>query len=54
MKLTIIYTGCNQVGFETWADYHKTKVIELTAEQEKEIKPPDGMAISNVVFEISD
>lgn len=54
MKLTIVYTGCSQVGFETWADYHKTKIIELTEEQKEQIKPPEGMDISNVIFEVSD
>jgi hypothetical protein len=54
MKLTIVYTGCGQVGMETWADYHKTKVIEFTEEQKEEIKPPEGMSISNVIFEIRD
>lgn len=54
MKLTIIYTGCGQVGIDTWANYYKTKVIELTEEQKEQIKPPEGMVITNVIFEISD
>lgn len=54
MKLTIVYTGCSQVGMETWADYNKTKVIEFTEEQKKQIKPPDGMHISNAIFELED
>lgn len=54
MKLTIIYTGCTQVGYDTYADHHKTKVIQFTEEQKKQIKPPDGMHISNTVFELED
>lgn len=54
MKLTVVYTGCSQVGIDIWANYHKTKVIELTEEQKEQITPPEGMVISNVIFEISD
>jgi hypothetical protein len=51
MKLTIVYTGSVQVGMDTWADYHKTQVIQLTEEQKELIKPPEGMNISSVIFE---
>ena len=51
MKLTIVDTGCAQVGMDTWADYHKTQVIQLTEEQKELIKPPKGMNISSVIFE---
>lgn len=50
-KLTIVFTGCGQVGQDTFVDYHKTRVIELTNEQEKLLKPPEHMEISNVIFE---
>ena len=52
MKLTIVYTGCAQVGIDTWADYHKTQVIQFTEEQKELIKPPKGMSISSVIFEL--
>ena len=51
MKLTIVYTGCTQVGMDTWADYHKTQVIQFTEEQKELIKPSKGMDISSVIFE---
>ena len=51
MKLTFIYTGCGQVGIDTFADYHKTKVIKFTEEQKEQIKPPPNMSISSVIFE---
>ena len=54
MKLTVVFTGCEQVGIDTYADYHKTKVIEFTEEQKKLLTPPKGMVISNVIFEVEE
>lgn len=51
MKLTVVFTGCGQVGIDTYADYHKTRVVDFTEEQEKLLTPPNGMTISNVIFE---
>lgn len=51
MKLTVVFTGCGQVGIDTYADYHKTIVIEFTEEQKEQMKPPKGMRISGVIFE---
>lgn len=50
-KLTIVFTGCGQVGQDTFVDYHKTRVIKFTDEQEKMLEPPEGMNISKVIFE---
>ncbi len=54
MKLTVVFTGCEQVGIDTFVDYHKTKVIEFTEEQKKLLTPPKGMVISNVIFEVEE
>ena len=54
MKLTVVFTGCGQVGQDTYADYHKTRVIEFTEEQKKLLTPPNNMSISNVIFELED
>jgi diphthamide synthase subunit DPH2 len=51
VKLTVVFTGCGQVGIDTYADYHKTIVIEFTEEQKEQMKPPKGMRISGVIFE---
>ena len=52
MKLTVVHTGCEQVGVDTYADYHKTVVIEFTEEQKAKIRPPQGMVISKTIFEL--
>lgn len=54
MKLTVVFTGCTQVGQDTFVDYHKTRVISFTEEQEKLLMPPDNMHISNTFFELDD
>lgn len=54
MKLTVVFTGCSQVGQNTFADYHKTRTISFTEEQKQLLSPPDGMHISNTVFELED
>jgi hypothetical protein len=54
MKLTVVFTGCGQVGIDTFVDYHKTKVIEFTEEQKKLLTPPKDMKISNVIFEMEE
>lgn len=54
MKLTVIFTGCGQVGQETFADYHTTRVIEFTEEQKKLLTPPPNMHISNTIFELEE
>ena len=54
MKLTVVFTGCGQVGIDTFVDYHKTKVIEFTEEQKKLLTPPKDMKISNVIFELEE
>lgn len=51
MKLTVVFTGCGQVGVDTYADYHKTRVIAFTEEQIKLLTPPEDMEISKVIFE---
>lgn len=50
-KLTVVFTGCGQVGQDTFVDYHKTRAIEFTEEQEMLLEPPKGMEISSVIFE---
>jgi hypothetical protein len=37
MRLTIIYAGYEQVTQDTFADRYRTKFIELTEEQKKQI-----------------
>lgn len=54
MKLTVIFTGCGQVGIDTFVDYHKTRIIEFTEEQKKLLTPPKNMNISNVIFELEE
>lgn len=54
MKLTVVHTGYEQVGVDTYADYHKTVVIEFTEEQKAKIRPPQGMVISKTIFELED
>ncbi len=54
MKLTIVFTGCGQVGVDTYADFHRTRVVEFTEEQKKLFKPPVDMQVSNVIFEFED
>ena len=49
-KLTIVFTGCSQVGIDTYVDHHKTKVIYFTEKQEEALVEPQGMDISNVIF----
>jgi hypothetical protein len=54
MKLTVVFTGCGQAGVDTYVDYHKTRIIEFTEEQKKLLTPPNGMSISNTIFELED
>lgn len=54
MKLTVVFTGCGQVGQDTYVDYHKTRVIEFTEEQKKLFEPPSNMHISNTIFELEE
>jgi len=54
VKLTVVFTGCKRFGQDTFADYHKTRVIEFTEDQEKLLTPPEGMRISNTIFELDD
>ncbi len=51
MKLTVVFTGCYQVGQDTFRDYHKTQIIEFTEKQKTLLTPPKDMEISNVIFE---
>ena len=50
-KLTVIFTGCYQVGVDAFADVHKTVTVELTEEQQERLKPPEGMAIREAFLE---
>ena len=50
-KLTVIFTGCGQVGIDEWANYHTVRTIILTDEQIKLLTPPQNMSISNVIFD---
>lgn len=54
MKLTVVFTGCGQVGQDTFVDYHQTRVIEFTEEQKRLLTPPKGMCISNTIFELEE
>ena len=54
MKLTVVFTGCGQVGQDTFADYHQTRIVKFTEEQIKLLTPPKDMHISNVIFELED
>lgn len=54
MKLTVVFTGCRQVGQDTFVDCHKTRIIEFTEEQKRLLTPPDEMYISNTIFELED
>lgn len=54
MKLTVVFTGCEQVGIDTFVDYHETRVIEFTEEQKKLLTLPKDMKISNVIFEVEE
>ena len=51
MRVTVIFTGCGQVGIDTWVDYHKTRFIPLTEHQQALLEPPEGMRISKVYLE---
>lgn len=54
MKLTVVFTGCRQVGIDTFVDYHKTRVVEFTEEQKKLLTSPKDMKISNIIFELEE
>lgn len=51
MRLTVVFTGCDQVGVDTWVDMNRTERIEFTEEQLDKLKPRKGERISNVIFE---
>ena len=53
-KLTTKFISCGQVGIDTYAEFHRTRVVEFTEEQKKLFKPPVDMQISNVIFEFED
>ena len=50
MKLVLTFTGCNQVGIDSFVDSYTVRVIELTDEQKKLLIPPQGMSNPSVVY----
>lgn len=53
-KLTVIFRGSKQVGFETWTDYATTCNIPLTKEQEQllasEVRKETAKEFANIVI----
>ena len=50
-KLTVIFRGTKQVGFETWTDYATTCNVPLTKEQEQLLTPPKDMHLAELILE---